>query len=162
MRALLIALLVLTASSFAVEAPSPAQLPTIEQFLKIRAPQGATLGTDGALYVRDFPDGIVQLYKITPVDGDYSPAKAKTTKITQYPDGIGGSHMSPDGKTILILHAVGGNENYQIAALDTTSGKITELTHDPKVKYEVNHWLSDSSGFTYSGNQESPNDFYIY
>lgn len=169
MRALSLRLLILMpilslTSARALEAPTP--LPSIEQFLKIRAPQGATLGIDGALYVRDFPDGIIQLYKITPAgtgaDADYSPAKATKTKLTNYPDGVGSTRLSPDGKIMLITHAVGGNENYQIAAMDVATGAIKELTNDPKVKYEIDHWLSDSSGFTYSGNQESPNDFYIY
>ena len=84
-------------------------LPSIEQFLKIRAPQGATLGGDGTLYVRDFPEGVVQLYKIVPTKDakngpgpNYSPAVAAMSKLTSYQDGIGGHSLSPDGKRLII------------------------------------------------------------
>lgn len=128
--------------------------PTIEQFLKIRAPAGATLGTDGTLYVRDFPEGVTQLYKVAP--------GGAMEKLTTYADGIGATTMSPDGKRILILHSTGGIENFQISMYDVASGKISDITTDPKVQYSVNHWLDDGSGFIYSGNQDSPNDFHLY
>lgn len=150
-------------------APAAAPQPTIDQFLKIRAPSGATLGADGTLYVRDFPDGVNQLYKIVPIRGgknepgpNYSPAVATATKLTSYPDGVGGHTLSPDGKRMLITHAVGGNENFQIAMMDVADGRITEITKDPKVQYAINHWLDDGSGFVYSGNQDSPGDFHLY
>jgi dipeptidyl aminopeptidase/acylaminoacyl peptidase len=144
-----------------------ATLPSIEQFLKVRAPGGATLGNDGALYVRDLADGVAQVFKVEPVKTaagtrDYSPGKAKMTKLTSYADGAGGTSMSPDGKVMLITHAVGGNENFQIAAMDVATGAIRDLTNDPKVQYGINAWLEDGSGFVYSGNQDSPNDFHLY
>jgi dipeptidyl aminopeptidase/acylaminoacyl peptidase len=157
-----------TSQPAGVTAATPsASLPTIEQFLRIRVPQGATLGNDGTLYVRDFPEGVNQLYKITPVVGangvkDYAAGQKSMVKLTTYADGVGGTSMSPDGKTLLITHAVGGNENFQIAAMDVATGAIRELTNDPKVQYGINQWLQDGSGFIYSGNQDSPNDFHLY
>lgn len=143
-------------------ATAKAAKPTIEQFLRVRAPQGVILAPDGTLYVRDFPGGVVQLYRV-PKGVKATPTESsKWQQLTNYPDGIGGSTMSPDGKTILLTHAVGGNENFQIAKLDVATGNITELTTDVKVQNAINHWLDDSSGFVYSGNQESPNDFYLY
>src|SRR5205809_8033925 len=56
--------------------------PTIEQFMKIRAPGSPTLATDGTLYVRDWPDGINQLYKRP------SPSPtAPMIRMTNFPDG---------------------------------------------------------------------------
>ena len=71
----------------------PAGRPTIEQFLKIRVPAGAALAADGTLYFRDWPDGIWQLYRVTPlaVSGggrDYSPGKARIERLTDYKDGL--------------------------------------------------------------------------
>ncbi|XVJ57855.1 MAG: prolyl oligopeptidase family serine peptidase [Tepidisphaera sp.] len=145
----------------------PLSQATIDQFLRVRAPQGATLGTDGTLYVRDLADGITQVFKVVPAatatgGRDYSPGKATMTKLTSYADGVSGTSMSPDGKTLLITHAVGGNENFQIAAMDIATGKITDITKDPRVQYSITTWLDDGSGFVYSGNQDSPNDFHLY
>lgn len=135
---------------------------TIDQFLRIRAPQGAILAPDGTLYVRDFPDGVTQLYRVPKGVKAIPTESAKWQRLTSYADGISGASMSPDGKRILITHGVGGNENFQIASLDPATDRITELTTDPKVQYAINNWLDDSSGFVFSGNQDSPTDFYLY
>jgi len=40
----------------------PATPPSIEQFMKIRAPNSPTLSPDGTLFVRDWPEGVNQLF----------------------------------------------------------------------------------------------------
>ena len=142
--------------------------PSLERFLKIRTPASATVAPDGTLYIRDWPDGVWQLYKVTPAastdDGppDYSPGKATFTRLTQYPDGLSGYSLSPDGKRIVLSHAIGGNENFQLSLLDRATEKITPLLAEPKVRHTLLEWLDDSSGFVYSANAESPEDFYLY
>lgn len=137
--------------------------PSLERFFKIRTPGAATIAPDGTLYVRDWPDGIFQLYR---VEGDAARPGAKTTKLTDFPDGVSGYSLSPDGKKILLAHAVGGNENTQISLLDPSAnggkGKIVPILNNPKVQFSLNFWLPDSSGFVYTGNDESPTDFYVY
>lgn len=140
---------------------SASSKPTIEQFLRIRTPGSATLAPDGSLYVRDWPDGIFQLYRAKP-GTDLRPGKATLERLTNFPDGLGDYSISPDGSRILLTHAVGGNENFQISVLDPSTGKISPIANNPKVQYAVNTWLHDGSGFVYSGNQDSPNDFYLY
>lgn len=146
------------------EAPAPmAERPTIKQFLNIRAPGGPTLLPDGTLYVTDRPDGIVQLYR---VETDKAKPEARTdskmTKLSTFQDGLSSYNVSPDGKRVLLSAAVGGNENTQIYTLDQTSGQVTPIISGPKVQFALNHWLDDSSGFLFTGNDASPNDFYIY
>jgi dipeptidyl aminopeptidase/acylaminoacyl peptidase len=141
------------ASSFAETGPG------IERFVRIRTPGSPSIAPDGTMYVRDLPDGVFQLYR---VKGDSVKADFKGEKLTNYKDGLAGFSMWDDGSKILLLHAFGGNENTQVSLLDTASGKITELLANPKVQHAVNHWLDDGSGFVYTANDESPNDFYIY
>jgi dipeptidyl aminopeptidase/acylaminoacyl peptidase len=133
--------------------------PGIERFVRIRTPGSPSVAPDGTMYVRDLPDGVFQLYR---VKGDSVKADFKGEKLTNYKDGLAGFSMWDDGSKILLLHAFGGNENTQVSLLDTASGSITELLANPKVQHGLNHWLDDGSGFVYTANDESPNDFYIY
>ena len=132
--------------------------PTIEQFLKIRTPGSATIAADGSMYVRDWPDGVWQLYR---VPADQVGKSSSGQKLTDFKDGLSGYSLSPDGKNVLLFHAVGGNENTQISLLKPEGG-FKPLVENPKVQYAVNAWLEDSSGFIFTGNDKSPSDFYIY
>lgn len=138
-------------------------LSKLERFFRIRTPGAPAIAPDGTLYVRDWPDGIFQLYR---VEGDAAKPGAKTTKLTHFPDGLSGYSLSPDGKKILLFHAVGGNENTQVSLLDPTAnngqGRIVPVLNNPRVQFSANGWLDDSSGFLFTGNEESPNDFHIY
>lgn len=165
--ALLPAALIIALLSGAGSAPAQPQAPSaaaarspgIERFMKIRTPGAPTIAPDGTLYVRDWPDGVFQLYR---VEGDVARPDSKMTALTSFPDGLAGYSMSEDGRHILLLHATGGNENNQISRLDPKTGKITPLLSDPKVQHSVNTWLPDNSGFIYTANDQSPNDFYVY
>jgi prolyl oligopeptidase PreP (S9A serine peptidase family) len=142
-----------------------AGLPTIEQFFKIRVPGSVTPGPGGELYVRDFPDGINQLYRIPAdavgkADAGVLPASAK--KLTTYKDGLSGFSLSPDKTRILLIHAVGGNENTQVSVLNLKDDSITPVLENPKVQHSIQHWKPDGSGFYYRANDASPNDFYLY
>ncbi|HWB19562.1 MAG TPA: hypothetical protein VG711_04610, partial [Phycisphaerales bacterium] len=132
--------------------------PDIERFLKIRAPNSPALAADGTLYVRDWPDGIQQLYKRAadaPIDGPM-------TKLTNFKDGVAGYSLSPDSKHIVIAAAVGGNEQNQLYHFDPGTGDIKPLLQNPSVVYSLQCWLHDSSGFIFTANDESSADFYIY
>ncbi|MFN9991958.1 MAG: S9 family peptidase [Phycisphaerales bacterium] len=132
---------------------------TLERFLKIRVPGAPAIAPDGTMYVRDWPDGIFQLYK---VEGNAAGPGSKMTKLTNFPDGLSGYSLSPDGSKILLFHAVGGNENTQISVMDAKTLIVTPAASDPKVQFAANFWMKDSSGFVYTGNAESPTDFYVY
>lgn len=132
--------------------------PTIEQFSKIRAPNQPTLAPDGALYVRDWPDGVNQLYvRLAGFD-----RSAPMQRLTSFPDGIGGYWLSPDGSRIVVSAATGGNEQYQLYLLSVATGKVTPILQNPDVVYRFNVWMRDGSGFVYAANDQSPSDFHLY
>jgi dipeptidyl aminopeptidase/acylaminoacyl peptidase len=154
----------------ATAATEPPSRPTIQQFLKIRTPGAPEILPDGSLLLRDWPDGVRQLYRVVPKSQDreapsYRPGDATTLRLTDFPDGLSGFTLSPDGKKVILSHARGGNENTQLTLLDPLAepGKgLTPLYSDPRVQASANVWLKDGSGFIYSANDESPNDFYLY
>jgi dipeptidyl aminopeptidase/acylaminoacyl peptidase len=140
--------------------------PKIEQFLKIRTPAAPTLMADGSLLYRDWPDGVFQLYRAVPKNSA-NPAydDVTVTKLTEYPDGLSAFSVSPDRKRIVLMHARGGNENWQLSLLDANAGPGTAATPilaNPKVQASVNSWAHDGSWMVYSANDESPEDFYLY
>jgi len=140
----------------------------LEKFFKVRAPGSVSLAPDGSVYVRDWPDGINQLYRI-PAGTPGTPGEAlpkSAVRLTDYKDGLASYTLSHDGTKALLQFSQGGNENNQISLLDPAAnggkGAITPLLANTKVQYSVNRWLHDGSGFLFTGNDESPNDFYIY
>jgi dipeptidyl aminopeptidase/acylaminoacyl peptidase len=174
-RAALTASVLLAAAGLASAQPSAApakpvnaaaaaapERPTIAQFMKIRAPGSATLAPDGTLYVRDWPKGIWQLYK-RPAG---AAKDAPMVQMTEFPDGLASYALSPDGKSIVLSAAQGGNEQTQLYLLDPAAdggkGKITGLLENPKVVYRFSGWERDSSGFYYTANDTSPSDFHVY
>ena len=158
------------ALSAAAAATDPPSRPTIQQFLKIRTPGAPVILPDGSLLLRDWPDGVRQLYRVMPKTSDtggpsYRPGDATTLRLTDFTDGLAGFTLSPDGKKVILAHARGGNENTQLTLLDPLAGPgqgLTPLYSNPKVQASVNAWLRDGSGFIYSANDESPNDFHLY
>ena len=135
--------------------PAP---PSIEKFMKIRAPNSPTLAPDGTLFVRDWPDGVNQLYKRAPG----APPTAPMTRLTDFADGLNGYSLSHDGKWIILAAAQGGNEQDNLHLLEVSTGTITPLLINPKVVFGFQVWLHDNSGFIYTANDESSADFHIY
>ena len=142
--------------------------PTIRQFLQIRTPGAPVILPDGSLLYRDWPDGVFQLYRAVPKDvanPNYAPDQVTVTKLTEYPDGLSAFSLSPDGKRVVLMHARGGNENWQLSLLDPLAGPgapTTPILANPKVQASVNEWAHDGSWMIYSANDESPEDFYLY
>ena len=142
------------AASVTVRAASAADAPTIAQFLKIRTPGTPVLLPDGSLLQRDWPDGVWQMYRVTPKNpgpnASYEPGNVTRTQLTNFPDGVSAFSLSPDGKRCVIMHARGGNENWQLSLIDPMAPGIAPLTPilaNPKVQAAVNAWLDDNSGF---------------
>lgn len=152
--------------------PAPASAadaqPTIQQFLKIRTPGAPTVMPDGSLLLRDWPEGVFQLYRVVPKDPanpDYSPGNVRTLKLTQFPDGLSSFTVSPDFRRVVLSHARGGNENTQLTLLDPAAAPgspTTPILDNPKVQASVNLWFRDGSAIVYSANADSPTDFHLY
>lgn len=130
----------------------------IAEFLKVRTPGGVQMTSDGTVFMRDWPDGIFQLYRREPGAAPTDQGK----KITSFPDGMAGYSLSPDGTHAILEFAQGGNENNQVSVYNVKTGEIKPALANSAVQHSVNAWLHDSSGFIYTANHPSPRDFYIY
>jgi dipeptidyl aminopeptidase/acylaminoacyl peptidase len=167
-RAILALTVVLAGLPATVAETVAAARPTIQQFLRIRTPGAPVVLPDGSLLYRDWPDGVFQLYRAVPknaADPNYAPGEVTVTKLTDYPDGLSGFSLSPDGRRVVLMHARGGNENTQLTLLDPMAGPgaaTSPIVANPKVQASVNLWHRDGSAVVYSANEESPEDFYLY
>lgn len=136
--------------------------PDIERFLRVRAPGEASVAPDGTVFVRDWPDGVSQLYR---AEGAIASPGGPMVRLTDFPDGLSGFSIAPDGSRILLLHQVGGNENMQISMLDPDGGdapKVVPVLADRRVRFALSFWIPDASGFVYTANSVEPNDFSIF
>ncbi len=167
-RVILAVLAVLALAPALASAAEPA---SIEKFLKIRTPASPMPLPDGSLLAIDRPDGILQLYRFVPGapagggQPSLAPGGASATKLTSFADGLSEFSLSPDGKRVVLMYAQGGNENTQLALMDSLAAPGTAATpvyQNPKVQARLNQWLRDGSAFFYSANAESPTDFYLY
>lgn len=143
--------------------------PSIQQFLRIRTPGAPVVLPDGSLLLRDWPDGVNQLYRVTPAPGadgpDYRPGHATFACLTRYPDGLAAFSVAPGGRTVVLQYAAGGNENTQLALMDLAAPAGAEpkpVLVNAKVQANVNAWMLDGSAFVYTANDESPADFHLY
>ncbi len=162
-RVLTLTLLALSAGALATGAGAQVigqsdDAPSIASFLKIRTPNSVRIAPDGSMYVRDWPDGVNQLYRR---DKGASPTEIGT-RLTNFTDGLSGYALSPDGRWIALSAASGGSEQNDLYLLDTTNDTITPVYQNPSIVYTFGLWLHDSSGFIYQANDESRRDFYIY
>lgn len=148
----------LASGAIAQAAPRAGDAPTISEFLKVRTPNSVRVAPDGSVYMRDWPDGVNQLYRKA---RDASPAD-QGKRLTNFTDGLSSYAISPDGKWIVLSAASGGSEQTDLHLLNTANDQIKPLFENPNIVYDIDVWLHDSSGFIYHANDESPRDFYIY
>src|SRR5262245_25506594 len=97
--------------AFILAVPSHAAgAPGVEQFLKIRTPSSPDLLPDGSLLIRDWPDGVWQLYRVRPnAAGSLVAKDSPREKLTDFPDGLARYSVAPDGKHLVLMHARGGD-----------------------------------------------------
>lgn len=136
--------------------------PGIAQFLAIRTPQAPVLA-DGFAFFRDWPNGVNQIFRTnSPILKDGS----AFDQFTAFKDGASSFSVSPDGLTVIIAAAEGGNENTQIyftdAQQDEKPFQVHPILQGAKVQFGVQHWLRFGSGFVYTANDTSPSDFHLY
>ncbi|MFO0830315.1 MAG: S9 family peptidase [Phycisphaerales bacterium] len=139
--------------------------PGIEKFFKLRAPGAPALANDNTLYVRDWPDGVWQLYRVTGTNPTAGPG-ARPQQLTNFTDGCTGYSLSHDSSRLLAMTAFGGNERLQVYLLDQNNPdpktNLTPLLINPEAVITPQVWLHDNSGFIYTANDASPNDFHVY
>ena len=135
--------------------PIPKDLPGIETFMQIGAATNPTLTHDGeTLFFTSSMTGTSQLYRLTPEGWPY--------QLTFFPNGVSGYNLSNGERTIAVTAAVGGTERYQIFLLDAESGLTRQITSNSDARFSVPLFSPDDRRIYYSGNPDSPTDFYIY
>lgn len=133
--------------------------PGIARYLRIRTPSAPDLAPDGSVYLRDWPDGVYQLYRRAPGEGPDAQGEA----LTSFEDGISGFTLSPDGSLVLISANTGGSEQNDIYTLDPDEGGgPVPLYASPDVVYSPQVWLRDRDGFVFSANDVRPGDFTLW
>jgi len=132
-----------------------ADQPSVRQFVQMRWPVFARLAPNGDFYYIHNPDGLNQLYLRRAGVRD-------AVKLTDFPDGLSGYELSPDGKHIVVLAAIGGNEQTDLYLLNTATGRLRALYAHPDVVYGDVVWRRDSQAFAFRANDISRPDFYVY
>ncbi len=148
----------LVLASLIAAAPALADDPNIATYLKVRTPGTPDVAPDGSLYMRDWPDGVFQLYQRAADEGPSS----QGTQLTDFEDGISGFTVSPDGSRVIIDASIGGSEQDDLFLLDPRTREITTLHANPDVVFAQDAWLRDGSGFIYHANDEISTDFHLY
>mgnify|MGYP000844153596 CR=1 FL=1 len=142
--------------------------PGIEKFFKLRTPGAPVLAGNGTLYVRDWPDGVWQLYRVNGggQGGPTAGPNSKMQQLTAFTDGCTGYSLSHDSSKLLAMTAFGGNERLQVYLLDQNNAdpktNLTPLLINPEAVITPQVWLHDNSGFIYTANDTSANDFHVY
>lgn len=131
-------------------------IPDIATFLMIGSSDAPGYSPiTGEFYFTDVKmAGSNQLYRITKDGWPY--------RLTFFDDGIDGYFLSHDGLQAIITASTGGSEQSQLFWLDATSGRIKQLTDNPKVQFGSIVWNNAGTGFYYRCNVENPRDFRIY
>jgi len=130
----------------------------IARLLRVRTPTSPHIAPDGSVYLRDWPEGIYQLFRRAPG----ADVTEQGEQLTDFPDGISGFSVSPTGQDVLITASAGGSEQNDIYHYDVETGELTELYIDPKVVYSPNVWFNDGSAFVFSANDADPTSFHLY
>ena len=139
------------------KAPAPPPpTPSVRSFMEVRVPSSPTLAPDGSVFVRDWPDGIPQLYVRAPGAAVDAPMR----KLTDYADGLSGYSLSPGGKAVIVWASVGGNEDTAISLLDVANGTRKELLSGAGIQYSPQLWVDDTA-FVFRTNEANGKDFHL-
>ncbi|MEM9065587.1 MAG: prolyl oligopeptidase family serine peptidase [Planctomycetota bacterium] len=130
----------------------------IAKLLNVRAPSAPQFAPDGTAYLRDWPDGVFQLFR----RGPDAPIDEPGEQITDLEDGISSFWVSPTGQDVLFTASIGGSEQNDIYRYNAESGEIATLYSDPGVVFTPQVWLSTGEGFIYTANDQDPTSFHVY
>ncbi|MBI2395034.1 MAG: S9 family peptidase [Deltaproteobacteria bacterium] len=136
-------------------APPPVAVYSIEQLLKVRrstAPRA--VDEQSFFYLYDAP-GTAQLYRA----GKQGEAPKQ---LTAYPDRVSSFRLAPDGKTLVFLKDLGGDENDQLHRLDLAGGEPIALTSSPKVKHTLPCFDSAGKRVAFTSNARNGKDMDLY
>ena len=129
---------------------------TIEDFLNVKHAVAPSFSPDGShIAYRTNVSGTYQIY-LVPQEG------GEPRQLTSYADPIESAAFSPTENKILFSKAEGGNEQFQLYILDVPSGEVKQLTHNPKVRYDMGNWSRDGKYINYSSNERNGTDLDVF
>ncbi len=134
---------------------------TLAPYLSVRGAGAPAISPDGNwITFGSSVSGTSQLWKI--------PASAPTKfqaywpdQLTFFPDGVGNSEWSPDGKRILFSKDVGGNENAQLYLINSDGSGLDTLTNNPKAMF-AGGFTHDGKHIVYRSNERNEAYYDIY
>ncbi len=133
----------------------PARIPDIETFMQIGSAGSPTLTRDGeTLFFTTSITGTSQLYRLTEEGWPY--------QLTFFPNGIRGTQLSNDERTLAVTAVPGGTERYQIHLLDAETGALEQITEEPQVRFTTPIFSRDDALIYFAANADNPADFYVY
>ncbi|NOT00114.1 MAG: S9 family peptidase [Phycisphaerales bacterium] len=128
---------------------------TIDQYIRIRAPISGRLAPNGDYYYIDRHDGVYQLFR--------RPAgRTRVKTLTTFADGVNEYTLSPDGRWIAVTAGYGGDEQFNIHLLETSTDNLTGALVDRETVFGSVVWNRQSTAFAYRANTTSKEDFYVY
>jgi len=139
------------------ETEATKQAVSIEQYMQIKSASKAQGGLNDAVYFVGWDSGVNQLYMIS------GEKKYQLTKKMEFPEGIDGYLISPDGKYAVIVCDQGGDEQYDLSLMDMTSYSIIDsIDHGRDVRADSVLWQPDSNGLYYRSTRRNKTDFDIW
>ena len=147
MRLIAVVLVLLSATSAGAQVPTPARPVTDPRTIVSPADAAAKpvpigdLGYSRGLLSAAWSADGKQLFLSTNLTGRYNiwrtdAAGSWPVQLTQADDRQGGLLVSPDGKTVFFNQDRGGDEQYDIYAVPTNGGPVTNLTDTPDIREE--------------------------
>ena len=130
-------------------------VPDIETFMQIGWAGSPDISPDGRrVFFNTGMSGVNQLYRLTDQDWPY--------QLTMFPDGIDWYVLSHSGDLAIIGASVGGSEQSQLHLLDTYTGRLEQLTDQPKAQFGSIVWSRNDSTIYFRSNMENLKDFKLY
>ncbi len=130
-------------------------LPDIGTFLQIGANTLSACEWNGkALYFKSSASGSPQYYRLTERGWPY--------QLTTFDDGVDYLSLNWGGDMAIVGASIGGSEQSQLFLMDTETGRLVQLTSDPKTRYGSVNWAKDDKSIYYNSTQENGKDFFIY
>lgn len=129
---------------------------TIDQYMQIKSVINAQGGKNDSVYYIGWDTGVNQLYK------KQQDKTGMTTDANNFPEGIDGYKISPDGNYIVIIADKGGDEQYDLYLLNIETNALNEVDSGRETRAENIIWQPDESGFYYRSTRRTKKDFDIW
>ena len=132
--------------------PVPADVETYMQILSVTSPQVAP---DSTLYYLTWTTGVDQVYRRQ--NNEASPVTTKE----HFPEGVDFFSLSPDGKHLVIGSDKGGNEQFDLYLIETSSPNPVPKSIDTGETARADGivWAENSQTFYYRSTRRNGKDF---